>query len=40
GGTAQSGATGTDMAIGGALVAAALLGGGVFWMRRRSENRI
>ncbi len=40
GSTANSGATGTDMAIGGALVTAALLGGGVFWMRRRSENRV
>ncbi|MEU6121596.1 hypothetical protein [Streptomyces sp. NPDC047123] len=40
GGATTSGATSTDMAIGGALVAAALVGGGVFWMRRRSENRI
>ncbi len=39
GGTSQSGASGTDIAIGGALVAAAVVGGGVFWMRRRSENR-
>lgn len=40
GGSTNSGATGTDMAIGGALVTAALVGGGVFWMRRRSENKI
>ncbi|MFF1380939.1 hypothetical protein [Streptomyces sp. NPDC058308] len=40
GGSTHSGATGTDMAIGGALVAAAVVGGGVFWMRRRSENRV
>ncbi|MFD4628317.1 hypothetical protein ACFVYR_00225 [Streptomyces sp. NPDC058284] len=39
GGSTNSGATGTDMAIGGALVTAALVGGGVFWMRRRAENR-
>ncbi|WP_245702621.1 LPXTG cell wall anchor domain-containing protein, partial [Streptomyces aurantiacus] len=30
----------TDMAIGGGLVGLALVGGGVFWMRRRSENKI
>ncbi|MEV0253846.1 hypothetical protein AB0H82_06135 [Streptomyces sp. NPDC050732] len=40
GGSTNSGATGTDMAIGGALVTAALVGGGVFWMRRRAENKI
>ncbi|CAM5628239.1 LPXTG cell wall anchor domain-containing protein OS=Streptomyces alboniger OX=132473 GN=CP975_31890 PE=4 SV=1 [Streptomyces alboniger] len=39
GGSTHSGATDTDMAIGGALVAAAVIGGGVFWMRRRSENK-
>jgi hypothetical protein len=39
GGSTSSGATPTDMAIGGGLVAAAVIGGGVFWMRRRSENR-
>ncbi len=39
GGSSHSGATGTDIAIGGALVTAAVVGGGVFWMRRRSENR-
>lgn len=38
GGGSASGATPTDMAIGGALVTAAVVGGGVFWMRRRSEN--
>lgn len=40
GGSTSTGATPADMAIGGGLVAAALVGGGVFWMRRRSENRI
>ncbi|MEV1022800.1 hypothetical protein [Streptomyces sp. NPDC050264] len=39
GGASQTGATPTDMAIGGALVASALIGGGVFWLRRRSESR-
>ncbi|MEI5103052.1 hypothetical protein RB200_36560 [Streptomyces sp. PmtG] len=39
GGSSTSGATSTDIAIGGGLVAAALVGGGVFWMRRRAENR-
>ncbi|MBO1332046.1 hypothetical protein [Streptomyces sp. VRA16 Mangrove soil] len=39
GGSTETGATPTDMAIGGALVASALIGGGVFWMRRRAENR-
>ncbi|WP_338894709.1 hypothetical protein WBG99_02515 [Streptomyces sp. TG1A-60] len=39
GGSSSSGATPTDIAIGGALVSAAAVGGGVFWMRRRSENR-
>ncbi|MFF5760536.1 hypothetical protein [Streptomyces longwoodensis] len=39
GGGSTSGATPTDMAIGGGLVAAALVGGGVFWMRRRAERR-
>lgn len=38
GGSSSAGATATDMAIGGALVTVALVGGGVFWMRRRSEN--
>ncbi|NEC88719.1 hypothetical protein [Streptomyces sp. SID12501] len=40
GGSSSAGATPTDMAIGGGLVTAALVGGGVFWMRRRSESRI
>ncbi|MEV7284868.1 hypothetical protein AB0O01_09965 [Streptomyces sp. NPDC093252] len=39
GGSTSDGATPTDMAIGGGLVGAALLGGGVFWMRRRAEKR-
>ncbi|MFE2045611.1 hypothetical protein ACFXAZ_32785 [Streptomyces sp. NPDC059477] len=39
GGSSTNGATPTDMAIGGGLVGAALLGGGVFWMRRRAEKR-
>ncbi|MEU5951559.1 hypothetical protein [Streptomyces sp. NPDC047525] len=38
GGSSDTGATSTDMAIGGVLVAAAVVGGGVFWMRRRAEN--
>lgn len=40
GGSSTTGATPTDMAIGGGLVLAALVGGGVFWMRRRSESHI
>ncbi|GGZ64899.1 hypothetical protein GCM10010344_34220 [Streptomyces bluensis] len=40
GGSSTSGATPADIAIGGGLVAAALIGGGVFWMRRRSESKI
>lgn len=40
GGSSSTGATPTDIAIGGGLVAAALIGGGLFWMRRRSENKI
>ncbi|MEW2116263.1 hypothetical protein AB0945_13950 [Streptomyces sp. NPDC005474] len=40
GGSSSTGATPADLAIGGGLVAAALVGGGVFWMRRRSENRL
>ncbi|MFC7309646.1 hypothetical protein ACFQVC_36215 [Streptomyces monticola] len=39
GGSVKSGATSTDMAIGGSLVAAAVIGGGVFWLRRRGESR-
>lgn len=40
GGSSSSGATPTDIAIGGGLVTAAVIGGGLFWMRRRSESRI
>lgn len=40
GGTSSTGATPTDMAVGGVLVAAAAVGGGVFWMRRRAEKQI
>ena len=40
GGSTSSGATPTDMAIGGGLVAAAVVAGGVFWLRRRSEKQI
>ncbi|MGX2993131.1 hypothetical protein JNUCC64_02365 [Streptomyces sp. JNUCC 64] len=39
GGSSESGATRTDMAIGGGLVALAAVGGGFFWLRRRAENR-
>ncbi|WP_221357891.1 hypothetical protein [Streptomyces beigongshangae] len=39
GGSSSTGATPTDMAIGGTLVGLALVGGGVFWMRRRSESK-
>ncbi|WP_128380707.1 hypothetical protein [Streptomyces cavernae] len=39
GGSSTSGATATDIAIGGGLVTLAVIGGGVFWMRRRSESR-
>ncbi|MFE0513773.1 hypothetical protein, partial [Streptomyces sp. NPDC058964] len=40
GGSISSGATKTDVAIGGGLVASAVIGGGVFWLRRRHEKRI
>ncbi|MFF0200644.1 hypothetical protein [Streptomyces sp. NPDC005017] len=40
GGSSTTGATPTDMAIGGGLVALAAIGGGVFWMRRRAEKRV
>ncbi|MGA4838353.1 hypothetical protein [Streptomyces sp. G45] len=39
GGSTTSGATSTDMAIGGTLVGLALVGGGVFWLRRRAESK-
>lgn len=39
GGSSSTGATPTDMAIGGGLIAVAVIGGGVFWMRRRAEKR-
>ncbi|MDI3420034.1 hypothetical protein [Streptomyces luteolus] len=39
GGSSSTGATSTDVAIGGSLVGAALIGGGVFWLRRRGETR-
>ncbi|SDM33407.1 hypothetical protein SAMN04487981_101163 [Streptomyces sp. cf386] len=39
GGSTSTGATPTDMAIGGGLIALAVVGGGVFWMRRRAEKR-
>ncbi|GAA2773976.1 MULTISPECIES: hypothetical protein [Streptomyces] len=40
GGSSTSGATPTDIAIGGALVTAAVVGGGLFWMRRRAEKQV
>ncbi|MCP3768006.1 MULTISPECIES: hypothetical protein [Streptomyces] len=40
GGSSTEGATPTDMAIGGGLVAAAVAAGGVFWMRRRAEKQL
>ncbi|MEU6553803.1 hypothetical protein ABZ915_26535 [Streptomyces sp. NPDC046915] len=40
GGSSSSGATAADMAIGGALVGAAVIGGGVYVLRRRHEKRI
>ncbi|MFD3497031.1 hypothetical protein ACFWWT_05880 [Streptomyces sp. NPDC058676] len=40
GGSSSTGATPADVAIGGGLLAVAVVGGGVFWMRRRSEKRI
>ncbi|WP_373033613.1 hypothetical protein [Streptomyces sp. NRRL B-2790] len=40
GGSITSGATRTDVAIGGGLVASAVVGGGAFWVRRRNEKRI
>lgn len=40
GGSSATGATPTDVAIGGGLVAVALIGGGAFWLRRRTESRL
>ncbi|MGW1544888.1 hypothetical protein ACWCPM_32510 [Streptomyces sp. NPDC002309] len=40
GGSVTAGATPTDVAIGGGLVASAVIGAGVFWMRRRAENHV
>ncbi|WP_229839908.1 hypothetical protein [Streptomyces brasiliensis] len=40
GGSISNGATPTDMAIGGGLVSSAVVGGCVFWLRRRLEKRI
>ncbi|MFC5212558.1 hypothetical protein [Streptomyces coerulescens] len=40
GGSSSTGATPTDMAIGGGLIVVAVVGGAVFWMRRRAEKRI
>ncbi|KOX02391.1 hypothetical protein [Streptomyces sp. NRRL B-3648] len=40
GGSRTGGATPTDMAIGGGLVASAVIGGGAFWVRRRHEKRV
>ncbi|EST35636.1 hypothetical protein [Streptomyces roseochromogenus] len=39
GGGTRSGATRTDTAIGAGLVAWAVVGGGVYWLRRRNEKR-
>ncbi|MER7171647.1 MULTISPECIES: hypothetical protein [Streptomyces] len=39
GGSVTSGATSTDIAIGTGLVAAAVAGGGMFWLRRRGESK-
>ncbi|GGN39640.1 hypothetical protein GCM10011578_086480 [Streptomyces fuscichromogenes] len=40
GGSISTGATPTDMAIGGGMVGAAVLAGCGFWLRRRHEKRI
>ncbi|MFI1164568.1 hypothetical protein ACH4UM_13300 [Streptomyces sp. NPDC020801] len=40
GGGTTTGATPTDMAIGGGLMATGVVGGGVFWMRRRTHKRL
>jgi hypothetical protein len=39
GGTAAHRASPADMAVGGGLVIAAVLGGGILWLRRRAEDR-
>ncbi|GAA2299954.1 hypothetical protein OKJ48_20650 [Streptomyces kunmingensis] len=39
GGTREPRASSTDTVIGGVLVASSLIGGGVFWLRRRAENK-
>ncbi|PJM94072.1 hypothetical protein CG719_21115 [Streptomyces sp. CB01373] len=39
GGGITTGATPADMAIGGGLMAAGAVGGGVLWMRRRADKR-
>ncbi|MFI8946144.1 hypothetical protein ACIGO6_06455 [Streptomyces sp. NPDC053750] len=39
GGSNSTGATPADVAIGGGMVATAVAGGGLFWMRRRAERR-
>nr|BFD81333.1 hypothetical protein StreXyl84_07340 [Streptomyces sp. Xyl84] len=39
GGASKTGATKTDVAIGGGLLAAGAIGGGVFWTRRRPQRR-
>ncbi|PZG71137.1 hypothetical protein C1I97_38290 [Streptomyces sp. NTH33] len=40
GGGTVTGAAPADMAIGGGLLAAGTVGGGVFWLRRRTGKRV
>ncbi|EFF94214.1 integral membrane protein [Streptomyces sp. e14] len=40
GGGTTTGATKADVAIGGGLLAAGAVGGGVFWLRRRAGKRV